>query len=78
MELSQIFNNLFFFFCQRCRVGTAGEVPRVSGRTYQVEFGVPCLIGTSVPAVRVQQTAVGEVGGTTGGMVPGEPKRKAS
>ena len=38
--------------CMGCRVGTAGGRYCIAqGRTYQVEFGVPCLIGTSVPAV---------------------------
>lgn len=38
--------------CMGCRVGTVeGRYCIAQGRTYQVEFGVPCLIGTSVPAV---------------------------
>ena len=38
--------------CMGCRVGTiAGRYCIAQGSTYQVEFGVPCLIGTSVPAV---------------------------
>lgn len=53
--------------CMRCRVGDCwGRYCIAQSRTYQVEFGVPCLIGTECPSSRVQQTAVGEVGGTTG------------
>lgn len=38
----------------------------LGGRTYQMEFGVPCLIGTSVPAVGCSRQTVCGFDGTKG------------